>query len=103
MLVATYDGKVRLCGGIQLTLERKPFSFFTILNCRSCIELTYWLADSVFVSVVVGYVLRACVVALKCFPLEVIVTKFVADVADVEVVAVVIDRNMRMRAKNSYC
>ncbi len=59
--------------------------------------------DSVFVSVVVGYVLRACVVALECFPLGVVVTKFVADVAhvaDVAVVAIVIDRKMRMRAKN---
>ena len=95
MLVATYDGKVRSCVCIQLTLERKPFRFFTMLNSRSCIELTYWLADSVFVSVAVGYVLRACVVALECFPLEAVVTKFVADVAHVAgvaVVAIVINR-----------
>ena len=59
-----------------------------MLNSRSCIQLTYWLADSVFVSVVVGYVLRVCVVALGCFPHEADVTKFVADVADVAVVAI---------------
>ena len=62
--------------------------------------------DSVFVSVVVGYALRVCMVALECFPMEAEVTKFVADVAhvaDVAVVAVVIDRKMRMRAKTSYC
>ena len=103
MLVATYDGKVRLRVYIQLTLERKPFRFFTMLNSRSCIALTYWLADSVCVSVVVGYVLRACVEALVCFPLVVVVTKFVADVAhvaNVAVVAIVIDRNKGMRAKN---
>ena len=88
MLVATYTGKVRLCVCIQLTLKRKPFRFFTMLNSRSCIQLTYWLADSVFVSVVVGYVLRVCVVALGCFPHEADVTKFVADVADVAVVAI---------------
>jgi len=38
--------------------------------------------------------------------MEAEVTKFVADVAhvaDVAVVAVVIDRKMRMRAKTSYC
>jgi hypothetical protein len=65
-----------------------------MLNSRSCIEFTYWLADSVFVSVVVGYVLRACVVALECFPLGGAMTKFVADVAyvaDVAVVAIVIE------------
>jgi hypothetical protein len=89
MLVATYDRKVRLCVCIQLTSERKPFRFFTMLNGRSCIERTYWLADSVIVSVVVSYVLRACVVALECFPLEAGVTKFVADVAHV---AIVIER-----------
>jgi len=74
-----------------------------MLNSRSCIALTYWLADSVCVSVVVGYVLRACVEALECFPLVVVVTKFVADVAhvaNVAVVAIVIDRNKGMRAKN---
>ena len=60
-----------------------------MLNSRSCIELTYWLADSVFVSVVVGYVLRACVVALECFPLGGAMTKFVADVTHVADVAVV--------------
>jgi len=52
---------------------------------------------------VVGYVLRACVEALVCFPLVVVVTKFVADVAhvaNVAVVAIVIDRNKGMRAKN---
>jgi hypothetical protein len=69
-----------------------------MLNNRSCIVLTYWLADSVFVSVVVGYVLRACVVALECFLLMVIVTKFVAHVAHVAVVAIVIDRKRGMRA-----
>jgi hypothetical protein len=89
MLVATYGGKVRLCVCIQLTSERKPFSFFTMLNSRSCIELTYWLADSIFVSAMVGYVLRACMVALECFPFEAVATKFVADVAHVADVAVV--------------
>jgi hypothetical protein len=53
--------------------------------------------DSVFVSVVVGYALRVCVEALECFPIKAKVTKFVADVA---VVAIVIDRKMRMRANN---
>ena len=68
-----------------------------MLNSRSCIELTYWLADSVFVSVVVGYVLRSSAVTLECFPREAVVTKFVADVAhvadvaDVAIVAIVID------------
>jgi len=101
MLVATYDGKFRFLVYIQLTLERKPFRLFTMLNNGSCIMITYWLADSVFVSVVVGYVLRACVVALECFVLMVNVKKFVAYVAlvaDVAVVAIVIDRKMRMRA-----
>jgi hypothetical protein len=96
MLVATYAGKVRSGACIQLTSERKPFRFYTMLNCRSCIAFTYWLADSIFVSVVVGYVLRACVVALKCFLHEAVVMKFVADVAHV---AIVIDRKKGMRAK----
>ncbi len=42
-------------------------------------------------------------VALECFPLGAGVTKIVADVAhvaDVAVVAIVIDKKMRMRAKN---
>jgi len=93
MLVATYDGKVRLRVYIQLTLERKPFRFFTKLKSRSCIVLTYWLADSVCVSVVIGYVLRACVVALECFPLLVVMTRFVAVVAHV---AAVIDMRRGM-------
>ena len=77
-----------------------------MLDGRSCIERTYWLAVSVCVSVVVGYVLRACMVELECFPLEAGVTKFVADVADVAVVAhvaVVIDRKNGMRPKTFYC
>ncbi len=49
--------------------------------------------DNVLLSVVVGYVLRACVVALECVPLGAGVTKIVADVAHVAVVAIVIDDN----------
>ena len=65
--------------------------------------------DSVFVSVVVGYALRVCMVALECFPMEAEVTKFVADVAHVAdvvvvaIVAIVIDRKKGKRAKTSYC
>ncbi len=69
----------------------------------TCLLWKFSCVDSVLVSVVVGYVLRACVVALECFPLGAGVTKIVADVAhvaDVAVVAIVIDKKMRMRAKN---
>ena len=68
MLVAISDGKVRLCVSIQLPLERKPYSFFTMLNGRSCNKLPYCLADSVCVSVVVGYALETYVLALECLP-----------------------------------
>lgn len=68
MLVATYDGKVHLCVSIQLLLERKSFSFFTMLNRRSCIQLPYGLADSVGVSVIVGYALETYAMALECLP-----------------------------------
>ncbi len=101
MLVATRAGKVRLHVYIQLTLERRPFRFFTMLKSGSCIMLTYWLADSVFVSIVAGYVLRACVAALKCFLLMVVVMEFVADVAvvaHVAFVAIVSVIKKRMRA-----
>ncbi len=101
MLVATHTGKVRLHVFIQLTLERRSFRFFTMLNNGSCIVITYWSADSIFVSVVVGYVLRACVAAPECFVLMVNVKKFVAyvaHVAHVAIVAIVIDRKMRIRA-----
>ena len=80
---------------IPTDFRGQPYRFFTMPHARSCTRLPYWLADSVCVSVVVGYVLRACVVALECFPLEAGVTKLVADVADVAhvaVVAIVIDR-----------
>ena len=95
MSVATHVGKVRLCVYIQLTLERRPFRFFTMLNNGSCMVITYWLAVSVFVFVVDGYVLRACVAAPECFVLMVNMKKFVAHVA---VVAIVIERNKGMRA-----
>lgn len=71
MLVATHVGKVRLHVYIQPTLERRPFRFFTMLNNGSCMVITYWLADSVCVSIVAGYVLRACVVTPECFILMV--------------------------------
>jgi hypothetical protein len=67
MLVATSGEKVRLYAYTQLTFEGKPYRFFTMLNSRSCITLTYWLAVSVCISAVVGYVLRTCVLALECF------------------------------------
>jgi hypothetical protein len=68
MSVATHVGKVRLCVYIQLTLERRPFRFFTMLNNGSCMVITYWLAHSVCVSAVAAYALNAIVVALECFP-----------------------------------
>jgi hypothetical protein len=98
MLVATSDEKVRLCAYTQLTFADKPYRFFTMLHARSCTRLTYWLTDSVFVSVWVGYVLMACVAALECFVLMVNVNKFVAHVANVAIVAIVIVIKMRIRA-----
>ena len=89
MSVATHVGKVRLCVYIQLTLERRPFRFFTMLNNGSCMVITYWLAVSVFVFFVDGYVLRACVAAPECFVLMVNMKKLVA---------LVIERNKGMRA-----
>lgn len=68
MLVAISDGKVRLCVSIQLPLESKPYSFFTILKSRSCNKHPYWLADSVCVSVVVSYALGTYVMAPECLP-----------------------------------
>ena len=55
----------------------------------TCLLWKFSCVDSVLVSVVVGYVLRACVVALECFPLGGAMTKFVADVAHVADVSVV--------------
>ena len=67
---------------------------------------TYRLTHSVFVSMRACDVLRTRGVALKCFPLVAVVTKFVADVAhvaDVAVVAIVIDRKMERGQKPCYC